>query len=419
MRFVGTLLLFVLLSSSLLAEDTKKETTVSLYGFVRNDFYLDTYKGFNAFQDLFYLFPNYVGKDANGHDINQQSSANLLSIVSRFGLNMTGPAIFGAKTTGCLEADFAGKPEIYLLRLRKAFMVFNWKNTSLLVGQTWHPFGGGDVFPTVPSLNTGSPFRPFSRAPQVRLDYRSGSWTTTISGSYQQQYTSYGPAGASSNYKRDATIPEIVAGFDHAKNGFNFGGNIDYNTIKPRITTTGTDGKIYNSDQILGSLSYMVYGRYQRNKLMMLFQGFIGQNLAHLTLNSGYGVSSYSPVTGEEHYTNYNGVYTMFNLTYGNKWKPGILLGYAKNLGTSKPLYKFTVSGAESATVYGLATSVQQDYRISPFLSYSVNKYLMSFEYELTAAQYGIGKINYDNGLYAEVHNTVNHGVRVVMTYYF
>jgi hypothetical protein len=152
---------------------------------------------------------------------------------------------------------------------------------------------------------------------------------------------------------------------------------------------------------------------------MMLFQGFIGQNLAHLTLNSGYGVSSYSPVTGEEHYTNYNGVYTMFNLTYGNKWKPGILLGYAKNLGTSKPLYKFTVSGAESATVYGLATSVQQDYRISPFLSYSVNKYLMSFEYELTAAQYGIGKINYDNGLYAEVHNTVNHGVRVVMTYYF
>jgi hypothetical protein len=211
----------------------------------------------------------------------------------------------------------------------------------------------------------------------------------------------------------------MVLGVDYGKNGFNFGANIDYNTIKPRVTTNGSNGKIYNADQILSSLSYMVYGRYQRKKLMMLFQGFLGQNLTHLTLNSGYGVSSFDPSTGKEQYTNYNGLYTMFNLSYGEKWKPGILLGYAKNLGTSKPLYKCTVSGTESATVWGMSTNIQSDYRISPFLSYSVSKYLLSLAYELTAAEYGTGKINFEDGLYGSTHATVNHGVRMVMTYYF
>jgi hypothetical protein len=419
MRLICTLLLVSFLSATLVAEETKKETTATLYGFIRNDFYLDTYKGLNAFNDLFYLYPNYIGVDANGDDINRQTSANFLSVVSRFGLNITGPRIFGAKTTGCLEADFAGKPEIYLFRLRKAYMVFNWEKTTLLVGQTWHPFGGGDVFPTVPSLNTGNPFRPFNRSPLVRMDYRTGAWTTSLTGAYQQQYLSYGPQGASSCYKRDAVIPEMVLGVDYGKNGFNFGANIDYNTIKPRVTTNGSNGKIYNADQILSSLSYMVYGRYQRKKLMMLFQGFLGQNLTHLTLNSGYGVSAFDPSTGKEQYTNYNGLYTMFNLSYGEKWKPGILLGYAKNLGTSKPLYKFTVSGTESATVWGMSTNIQSDYRISPFLSYSVSKYLLSLAYELTAAEYGTGKINFEDGLYGSTHATVNHGVRMVMTFYF
>jgi hypothetical protein len=419
MRFICTLLLIGTALSSLYAEEPKKETGVALYGFIRNDFYLDTYKGLNSFNDLFYLYPNYIGTDANGHDINQQTSANLLSIVSRIGLNMTGPSVFDAKTTGCLEADFAGKPEVYLFRLRKAFVLFNWEKTSLLVGQTWHPFGGGDIFPQLPSLNTGSPFRPFNRSPQVRFDYKPGYWTATLTGAYQQQYLSYGPCGASNTYKRDAVLPEMVLGIDHTKNGVSFGGNIDYNTIKPRVTTTGSDGKIYNSGQILGSLSYMVYGRYQHKKLMMLFQGFLGQNVTHFTLNSGYGISDFNPETGEEHYTNYNGLYTMFNLSYGNKWRPGILLGYAKNLGTSKPLYKFTVAGAESATIWGMSTNIRSDYRISPFLSYSVSKYLLSAEYELTAAQYGTGKLNFENGLYAENHNTVNHGARIVMTYYF
>ncbi|MCE1197980.1 MAG: hypothetical protein LWW85_03335 [Marinilabiliales bacterium] len=415
-------LLFLCLSLFILpmyGADTAKETPLSWYGFIRNDFYLDTYKGYNSMNDLFYTFPNYGGKDGTGQDINRQLSANLLSIVTRFGVNYTGPTVLGAQLSGCVEADFAGKPEVYLLRLRKAYVTFRWHRETLLVGQTWHPFGGGEVYPIVPSLNTGAPFRPFSRAPIVRFDHHWKSFTASLSGCYQQQYLSYGPLGASNTYKRDAALPEIVAGIDFTRNGLSLGANLDYNTLKPRVTTTGSDGKIYNAATLQSSLSGMVYAKYAGKKVNLLFQGYLGQNLAHLTLNSGYGISAFDPVRGTEHYTNYNGLYTVFNMTYGTIWRPGILLGYSKNLGTSDPLYKFTNGVNESATIWGSNTGIQHAWRISPFLSYLVSKYQLSLEYELTAANYGTGAFNFENGLYGETHDTFNHGITVIMTCFF
>ena len=63
MRF-NISVLALLLPLVTLAQEPKKESPLSFYGFVRNDFYLDTYKGVNAFHDLFYLYPNYIGVDA-------------------------------------------------------------------------------------------------------------------------------------------------------------------------------------------------------------------------------------------------------------------------------------------------------------------------------------------------------------------
>lgn len=402
-----------------IAQETKKVNPLSFYGFVRNDFYLDTYKGVNAFQDLFYLYPNYIGVDANGNDINEQTSANLLSVVTRMGVNIAGPEIFGAKTIGCIEVDFAGKPEVFLVRLRKAFMQFNWTKSQLLVGQTWHPFWGGLAFPLMPSMNTGSPFRPFNRSPQVRYDYKFKALTLSATALYQQQYLTYGPVGPSNIYKRDAVLPESVVSFEYYKNGFTLGGGLDYNSIKPRVSTTGSDGKTYNSNEVLGSLSYMLYEKYANKKLMVLLQSYYGQNMVHLTMNSGYGVATYDAVTGKETYTNYNGSYSIFNLTYGTKWRPGIFLGYYKNLGTTDPLYKFAAGEKEIATVWGLGQTIQDMYRISPSVTYLIPKFQVGLEYELTTANYGVGELDFNDGLVDVIHKTTNNGVRLVATYYF
>jgi hypothetical protein len=406
------LLLFLPFLSS--SQETKKEPVVSFYGFVRNDFYLDTYKGLNAFQDVFYLYPNYIGADANGEDINHQTTANLLSIVTRGGVNINGPVIFGAKTTGCIEFDFSGKPEIYLIRLRKAYTQFSWEKTKLTVGQTWHPFFGNDAFPRIGALNTGSPFRPFNRSPQFRLDYRMGALTVSATGLYQQQYLSNGPVGYSNLYARDAILPEAVFSFEYQKKAFTLGAGVDYTRLKPRVFTTGSDG-IFNSNEILGSTSWMGYTKYNKNRLMMLVQGYYGQNMVHLTMNSGYGVATLNPRTGKETYTNYNGVYSVFNITYGYKWRPGLFLGYSKNLGTTDPLQN--IEG--KARVWGLGETIQSMYRISPSISYSVPKFLLTAELERTSCDFGTGQINFKDGLYPEIHNVVNNGAKLIMTWFF
>jgi len=413
LRLIGGLLLLLPLTA--ITQEVKKESPLTFYGFVRSDFYLDTYKGVNAFQDVFYLFPNYIGTDANGRDINDQATANFLSVVTRGGVNIDGPEIFGAKTTGCIEVDFAGKPEIYLLRLRKAYTLFSWTKTKLLVGQTWHPFWSGDAFPHIGALNSGAPFQPFNRSPQVRFDYKAGALTLSATALYQQQYVSVGPIGPSNMYKRDAVIPETVLSFEYNKNSVTLGGGIDFNRIKPRVSTTGSDTKIYVTDECINSTSLMAYGKYSQGKLMMLLKGYYGQNMAHLTMVGGYGVATYNSLTGKETYTNYNSYSTLLNITYGDKWKPGLLLGYLKNLGSTDPL----ANKDGKADIWGLGTNIMNMYRFSPSISYSVPKFLLTAEYEMTTAAYGVGEINFNNGLYADNHSVINNGVRLIMTYFF
>ncbi len=408
--------LFFFLPLAGISQEVKKENPVTFYGFVRSEFYLDSYKGLNAFQDIFYLYPNFIGVDANGRDINDQTTANFVSVVSRGGVNIIGPEIFGAKTTGCIEVDFAGKPEIFLVRLRKAFTLFSWTNSKLLVGQTWHPFFSGDAFPKIGALNTGTPFQPFNRSPQVRFDYKLGSLTLSGTALYQQQYTSLGPIGSSNMYKRDAVIPETAFGFEYAKKTMTFGAGVDFNRIKPRVSTSGTDNKIYITDECLNSTSWVAYGKYVKGKLMMLLKGYYGQNMAHLTMIGGYGVSGYNPQTGHETYSNLTSYTTLFNITYGTKWRPGVLVGYLENLGSNDPL---VLNKDGKVDTWGWGNNIMDMYRFSPSISYSVTKFLLTAEYEMTKANYGVGQFNMKNGLYADKHAAVNNGVRLVMTYYY
>jgi len=190
------------------AQDVKiKETTIDFYGFIRNEFYLDTYKGFDVAHEQFYLIPLYTGKDANGEDINQQTSANLAAIATRLGARIKGPEIFGAATTANIEFDFGGilKSEPTLFRILHAYSAFRWEKSKFLIGQTWHPFWSGKVFPTVGGLNTGTPFQPFNRSPQIRFDFKpSPKFVLSAAMVSEFQYKSYGFT------KIDAMVPTSI-----------------------------------------------------------------------------------------------------------------------------------------------------------------------------------------------------------------
>ncbi|MGE4586275.1 MAG: hypothetical protein AB7D05_02930 [Mangrovibacterium sp.] len=403
------------------AQQGTEDLHLSFYGFIRNEIFVDTYKGLDAAYELFYLVPLYAGQDAEGKDINRQISANLSALATRMGMRVEGPEVFGASTRANIEFDFGGivKTEPTLFRIRQAWVAFRWEKTRLLAGQSWHPFLGGDLFPSVAGLNTGAPFQAFNRSPQLRFDRYAGNFIFTAAAVYENQYASktMESAGFSSanQAQRNGVMPELVLVAGYRKNGLNLGAGAQLKRLKPRMTTSGTSGT-YVADEYLTSGGVMAYLGCKKGRLNLTAKGYYGQNMTHLTLLGGYGVASRNETTGRETYTNYTNYSAYMNLVYGSRWQGGMTLGYGKNLGTGDPLYD---DGSGQATVGGLLPNVMDVARLAPHLALNVANIRLVAEYELTTARYGTGEIDFSDGLYAVRHRTTNNRFMLMMMYVF
>ncbi|HEY3373400.1 MAG TPA: hypothetical protein VGK10_21325 [Prolixibacteraceae bacterium] len=429
--------LFLILGNLVaIGQDVKpKPTSIEFYGFVRFESYMDSYKGLNAANEQFFIVPLYAGVDANGQHINQTTTYNFSAMATRLGVRVSGPEILKAKTTANIETDFAGDllNNPAMLRVRQANAVFSWAKSSLLVGQTWHPFWSGKVFPTVGGLNTGAPFQPFNRSPQIRFDYKPSAKLILSAAMVSEfQYKSYGftkieamdpklmsYADKSECFNRNAGIPELTANLELNQNGFTLGAGSSLKYIKPTLYTIGLDTKKYVSDQLLQSLSFVGYGQYVKNKFTIRAKTVLGQNMTHLNIPGGYGVKSVDPTTGEMTYTPYNSFTSFINAVYGAKYQVGIFAGYMENLGTKDALYNFGTEATPSTVTPGLLPNIASIYRLAPSFAINISKLRLVFEYELTSAAYGKGNINISDGLYGSTIDVINHRGQLMMMYSF
>ena len=424
-------LLLIIFSFAAIGQDVKpKETLVEFYGFVRLDSYMDTYKSVDAGHDMFYLLPKY--NMISGVEANKQTSSHLTPVASRLGVKVNFPEILKAKVTGLFEFDFAGnlKTDPTLFRILQANSVLTWEKSSLLLGQTWHPFFGGSCGPVVAGINTGAPFNSFNRSPMIRYNMKFGGLTASASVLSEIQYTSpmmednpglVGPNPPPSlltpnHAKRNGVIPELVISAEWTKNAVTLGAGAEYKVIKPRMIFAGTDVKLNSiSNEFLNSTAFMGYSRYKKNKLMILSKGFYGENMSHMILPGGYGVATYDATSGKETYTSYRTLTSMLNIVYGQKWQFGLFAGYGKNLGTNDALVGFE----GKAKTKGLFTDMQNMYRVAPHVSLNLPKFKLIAEYEYTSANYGTGAIKLANGLYNSTHKTVNNRVIIAVSHFF
>ncbi len=434
------LALFLLLSTVIaFAQDKPKEITTEFYGFVRFESFFDSYKGLNAGNELFFIAPLYAGADAKGKHINQTPTYNFASMATRFGVRISGPEILKAKTSANIEADFAGdlgnNPALF--RVRQANAVLSWKKSSLLVGQTWHPFWSGKVFPTVAGLNTGSPFQPFNRSPQIRFDYKPTAkliLSAAMVGEFQ--YKSYGfskidsmvpkamtYADKSDLFNRNAGIPELVANIEMNNGGCTLGAGASLKYILPTLYTVevvpGKDTKKFVSDDKVQAVSFVGYGQYVKKMFTIRAKAVLGQNMTHLNIPGGYGVKTLDKTTGAMTYTPYNSFTSFINAVYGKKYQIGFFGGYMKNLGTKDALYNFGSSAAPSVVTPGLLPNVASIYRVAPHFALNISKIRCVIEYELTSAKYGTGNINLNDGLYSAGVNAANHRALLMFMYSF
>jgi hypothetical protein len=413
-RFLISIIIFATVLP-VIAQEEEKKFSIDVYGFVRNDFYYESRRSMTAAAGLFHLIPLDQNLNVLNEDLNAIPSSKMLSTASRFGLKVKGPDVWGAAASARIEGDFDGFTSGHtgntVFRIRQAWTKLSWEKVDLLAGQAWHPMFG-DVFPSVLSLATGSPFQPFNRSPQIRVDYKMKDFKAYLSGLYQLQYLSPGPSGSSPDYLKDGMLPELYLGFEYKKNELIAGVGADFIRLRPRVITGTTINDRKVSDNI-SSISFNAFVQYTKDKLAVKAKTIYGQNMGHLLLLSGYGISKVNDDRSYE-YTNLNNSTSWLNVTYGKKYQAGLFLGYSKNLGSSS---QFEVSpDIPSYTFTFGASNIDQVYRISPQVSYNLKHWQFGIEYEMTTVSYGTMD---SKGKVKDTHDVTNNRVAGVMVYNF
>ena len=388
------------------------------YGFIRNDFYFDSRENFETASGLFYIIPKDRELNAFGEDINEITSSRFLSIATRLGLKVYAQKpILGAELMAQVETDFAGfSTNTTMFRIRQAYMKMSWKKWDLTLGQTWHPMFG-EVVPEIQSLATGSPFQPFNRSPQLRLDWKlSKTVRVYLAGLYQLQYTSWGPEGGSTAYQNHGKVPELYFGLDWKKNGWIVGAGADLLHIHPRevveVKVNADSSYRHTVDEKLTSLSLTAFMKYTtpNKKFSIRAKTVYGENMSHLLLLSGYGVSKVLP-DGSFEYTNIRNSTSWMNFVYGDKWQVGFFAGFMKNLGSDDKLYS-----PETTYIFGY-NNLDKVFRLSPMLCYNLKRWTFGVEYEMTSAFYGDLKL--ETGKVENTHQVTNHRAVAVMMFNF
>lgn len=382
MKRIITFFILVFVFSQPLLSDNKITDMLgfSLNGFVKTDVIYDSRQTVTAREGHFLLYPSPESLDSDNEDINAQPNFNILSIQSRLRGKVTGPKVLGAKTQGVIEGAFFGSTNsnINTFRLRHAFVKMDWENTSLLFGQTWHPMFIAKSFPGVVSFNTGAPFQPFARNPQIRLDHKIGNIGLMLAAASQRDFASSGPNGGSSEYLRNAVAPDLNAGLS-----VNFGDHLagvvgEYKILKPSLT----DSEGNKSDMTVSSYAAMAYANLKFDKLNFKLEGVYGQNLTNMMMLGGYALTSKLDDPAVLEYKPSNILSVWGEIIYGKKVEVGLFGGYQQNLGIDGDVENIH-------TFYGRAADIDNLLRISPRVNFNYGKFRFSGELEVTQASYG------------------------------
>lgn len=371
-------------SKSQVKDDGKFGITLS--GFVKYDMFYDSRVTQSIREGHFLIFPEKEVLNSNNEDINAKPSFNFLSIQSRVSGKISGPDFFDAKTSGLIEGEFFGTSDADVngFRLRHAYVKLDWESFSILAGQFWHPMFVTDCSPATISFNTGAPFQPFSRNPQLRFTIKANKLNIIAAAMSQRDFQSNGPGGFSSVYLRNSLIPDLHLQFQYKEDKYLFGFGGGYKSLMPRTITT----KNFTTDSRINSFSALAYAKFVFNDLTFKIEGVWGQNLADYTMLGGYAVKSVDTTTGKEEYTNLNSLSSWFELSYVKNIELAIFAGYIKNLGTDDNT---------TGTYYTRGGNIDYQFRISPRFAIISGKTKIATELEITSANIGTNN-NTDKG---------------------
>jgi hypothetical protein len=339
--------------------DTTKKFGINWSGFVKTDFMYDTRQVVNAREGHFAILPA-AESIVNGEDVNEQSNFNILSIQTRLKGTITGPDFFGMKTSGAIEAAFFGNSDASVgeLRLRHAFVQLSNDKVEILMGQYWHPMFVTAVFPGTYSFNTGVPFQPFSRNPQLRITTKGN--VKFIGALFTER--DFQTRGASVS---KSGIPQFHAQLQFGKASETLGG-VGFN-VKSSRPNLGDDN--------LTSTAFIGYFKTKLGNATWKAEAVYGQNMTDVLQIGGFGTNANNDFVNNKTLS----MWTEIQGDFSDSMEWGLFGGYTENGGF----------GESITYVNGFLGNVENAYRIAPRIGWKSGALTIGIEGEYTNAQYG------------------------------
>ena len=383
--------------------NAQQKATIDWYGFVAAQSWINTHESVAGAEGFLYLYPTDRAQDpVDQHDRNAIPQGSWFGTMARLGFVLHGPEIFGASSRAKAELEFSGHSAPGSVLYRHAFIALDWENSTLTLGQTWHPMN--DLFPSTVGIAIGSPFNALNRSPQLRYEYFLGSEKNiklTGAAIFQAANASVGPTGKSYNYSRNSIVPMLYAGVDFTFGDLKVGGGLEFQHITPFVDLADNNKKYY-----LNGLSGMIQAQYNKDKLSVKAKTLIGQNMSHLGICSGFGlVGNLNP--GDIRFAPLAASSSWAQVQYGGALKFGLMGGYMSNWGAGKDL----------AAIYAVENGrIDNMWRVAPSVQYNVGNMNLGVEYELTTVAYGTPQAN---GTVADTHNVSNNRLLLSVMYAF
>ena len=341
------------------SDEAEKKFGINWSGFVKTDFMYDSRQTVNAREGHFNILPaaaNFVG----GEDLNEQTNFNILSIQTRLKASISGPDFFGMKTSGAIEAAFFGNSDGSTgeLRLRHAFVQLSNDKVDILMGQYWHPMFVTAVFPGVYSFNTGVPFQPFSRNPQLRVTTKGDVKFIGVLFT-ERDFKTRGASVSQSG------MPQFHAQLQFGNASSTLGG-LGFN-LKSSRPALGEDN--------LTSTAFIGYFRTKLGKTTWKAEATYGQNMTDLLQIGGFGINGGGDYENNETLS----MWTEFSADFSETMEWGLFGGYSENGGFGEPI----------TYVNGFLGTVANAFRVSPRIGWKSGNLKIGVEGEFTNAQYG------------------------------
>lgn len=366
---------------------TSNAQSLSFSGFVKAENIYDTRQVFNIREGQFHLFP--LAGEANAQD-------NMLFAAFQTRLNVLsgGTRALGADVTAMVEGDFFGSSNdgISQFFLRHAFARMVWDDREVLFGQFWSPLFVPELVPQVIGFNTGAPFQPFARYPQITFAYQPAQ--IRFIGSLTQQRDAFSEIGGAKLHQQ-AALPAIHAHLQRRSERQFIGAGATAKAIRPTLTSDR-----FTAGAMTAYAGMTTPGAVFRGKLTY------GSDLADHLMLGGF----ITDTQGEFHplhvLSGWLDVMTPGDLSYG------LFIGYLTNLGTSDDVQVVNTNTR--------AANIDYLWRLAPRFWYNTGRIRFAFETELTTAQYGSSFDSRYRPLANESDDPVVSNVRFhFATYYF